>query len=93
MKGYKLYDLSSKRFIRSRNVLFYEQKFHDFEFNDEKVVFHEIYESDLDNIKQPINSIEVEPIVPQNVPQQEMNVQPVGATYSMKKCLCDRLII
>ena len=80
-KGYKLYDLSSKRFIRSRNVLFYEQKFHDFEFNDEKVVFREIYESDLDNIEQPISSVEVEPTVSHNVPQQEMNVQPVGATY------------
>ena len=80
-KGYKLYELSFKRFIRSRNVLFYEQKFHDFELNDEKVVFHEIYESDLDNIEQPINSVEVEPTVPQNVPQQEMNVQPVGVTY------------
>ena len=54
MKGYKLYDLSSKRFIRSRNVLFYEQKFHDFEFNDEKVVFREIYEGDFGNIEQPI---------------------------------------
>ena len=81
MKGYKLYDLSSKHFIRNRNVLFYEQKFHDFEFNYEKVVFHEIYGNDLDNIEQPISSVEVETIVPQNVPQQEMNVQPVGATY------------
>ena len=62
-------------------MLFYEQKFHDFELNDEKVVFHEICESDLDDIEQPISSVEVEPTVPQNVPQQEMNVQPVGVTY------------
>ena len=50
-KGYKLYDLSSKPFIRSRNVLFYEQEFHDFEFNDEKVVFREICGSGLGNIE------------------------------------------
>ena len=30
-KGYKLYDLTSKRFIRSRDVIFCEQKFHNFE--------------------------------------------------------------
>ena len=73
--------MSPKRFIRSRIVLFYEQKFHDFESNDDKVVFSEIYESDLDSIEQPISSVEIEPTVPQNVPQQERSVQPVRATY------------
>ena len=56
-------------------------KFHDFELNNEKVVFREIYGSDLDNIEQPISSVEIEPTFPQNVSQQEMNVQPVRTTY------------
>ena len=30
-EGYKLYDLTSKRFIHSRGIIFSEQKFHDFE--------------------------------------------------------------
>ena len=42
-------------------------------------------------IEQPISSVEGEPTVPQNMPQQERNVQPVGATH--KKRLYDRLRI
>ena len=60
MKGYKLYDLSSKHFIRSRNVLFYEQKFHDFELMMRKLYFVKyMYGSDLNNIEQPVSSVEV----------------------------------
>ena len=62
-KGYKLYDLSSKHFSRSRNVLFYKHKFRDFEFNDEKVVFRKIYGSDFGGIEQPISSVKVEPML------------------------------
>ena len=74
MKGHKLYDLSSKLFIRSRNGLFYEQKFLDFESNDEKVVLHEVCVRDPDSVEQPISGVEVEPTVPQDVSQQERNV-------------------
>ena len=38
-KGHKLYDLNYKRFLRSRNVIVLEDKFHDFQsnnVNDEK---------------------------------------------------------
>ena len=44
-------------------------------------MFREIHGSDLDSIEKPINSVVVEPNVPQNVSQHEMNVQLVGATY------------
>ena len=74
-KGYKVYDLALKRFIRSRNVLFHEEKFHDFELEKEQVVFQEIYESGIENIEQPTQTVQCEqPVVPENV-------QPVGATY------------
>ena len=33
-KGYKVYDLESKNFVRSRNVLFHENKFYSFEIFD-----------------------------------------------------------
>ena len=58
-KGYKVYDLASKRFIRSRNVLFHEEKFHDFELEKEQVVFQEIYESGIENIEQPTQTVNV----------------------------------
>ena len=50
-KGYKLYDLSSRRFLRSRNVKFHEQRFHDFESNDKEFVPAEIYGSDVNESK------------------------------------------
>ena len=34
-KGYRLYNLTSRRFIRSRSVIFHEHKFHDFNINKE----------------------------------------------------------
>ena len=74
-KGYKVYDLASKRFIRRRNVLFHEEKFHDFKLEKEQVVFQEMYESGIENIEQPTQTVQCEqPVVPENV-------QPVGATY------------
>ena len=48
-KGYKLYDLNSKCFLRSRNVIFHEDKFHDFQSNnvnnEKNIIFHELNES------------------------------------------------
>ena len=34
-KGYEVHDLSSKHFIRSKNILLFENKFHNFGFNEE----------------------------------------------------------
>ena len=74
-KGCKVYDLALKRFIRSRNVLFHEEKFPDFELDKEQVVFQEIYESGFENIEQPTQTVQREQVV---VPE---NVHPVGAMY------------
>ena len=46
-KGYKVYDLASKRFIRSRNVLFHEEKFHDFELEKSKLYFKKFMKVEL----------------------------------------------
>ena len=69
-KGYKLYDLSSKRFIRSRNVLFYEQKFHDFELNDEKVVFQEYMRAILITLNSQSIVLKVNPLFPKMCPNK-----------------------
>ena len=78
-KGYKLYDLSSKRFVRSRNIIFYENNFHSFEQGnlrcDKNVVFHDFDEND-----EPIDTA-LEPVALENIPEPAENFQPVGATY------------
>ena len=47
-KGYKVYDLNSKHFIRSKNILFSEDKFHSSELNEEsnkrELFYHETNE-------------------------------------------------
>ena len=40
-KGYKVYDLESKNFMRSGNVLFYKNKFHSFEIFDKETVLEQ----------------------------------------------------
>ena len=40
-KGYKLYDLEAKKFVRSRDVVFHENKFHDFEAVTEELIIRE----------------------------------------------------
>ena len=40
-KGYKVYDIESKTFIRSRKVLFHEDKFHEFQSNKSETVLKE----------------------------------------------------
>ena len=85
-KGYKLYDLNSKLFLRSRNVIFHEDKFHDFQSNnvnnEKDIIFQELNESG-DGIELSDNAIE--PTIPQVQPvlteQLVVNSEPVGATY------------
>ena len=40
-KGYKLYDVESKKFMRSKDVVFYENKFHDFENITKELIIRE----------------------------------------------------
>ena len=78
-KGYKLYDLSSKHFVRSRNSTFYENNFHSFEQGnlrcDKSAVLHDFNEND-----EPIDTA-AEPVALENIPEPAENFQPVGATY------------
>ena len=65
-KGFKLFDLKSKRFIRSRDVILCEQKFHNFEnesFSNSDVYFYPDEEDDEENV----DAIK--------------NTEQVGATY------------
>ena len=85
-KGYELYDLKSKLFLRSRNVIFHEDKFHDFQSNnvnnEKDIILNELNESG-DGIELSDNAIE--PTIPQVQPvlteQLVVNSEPVGATY------------
>ena len=72
-KGYKLYDPVCRKFVRSRDVIFVERKFHDFgEGNSVEV--------DIQNI--PVEDDRVDHDEPeQPVREPENRNQPVGATY------------
>ena len=77
--------MNSKRFLRSRNVIFHEDKFHDFQLNnvnnEKNIIFHELNESG-DGIELSDNVIE--PTVSQvqlaRNEQLVVNSEPVGAT-------------
>ena len=70
-KGYKLYDLSTNRFIRSRDVIFAENEFHDFESaHSKKLDLQFLYPVD-DNSQ----------ISPAEEDQPIVDNQQVGATY------------
>ena len=83
-KGYKVYDLNSKHFIRSKNILFFEDKFHNFELNEEsnkrELVYHEANEI---NGPTEIPVVEDQPIVQSQPvePTVAQNDELVGETY------------
>ena len=80
-KGYKVYDLESKNFVRSRNVLFHENKFHGFEIFDKETVLEQ------DDVKGRFDEdgqctvIPGEPTVNPVTANHEENVPAVGATF------------
>ena len=85
-KGYKLLDVQSKRFLRSRNVRFHEDKFHNFEESKQSkkdIVFHESHEADLDNDKSTDDIIEEDNNgdILENIERPNTIPQPVGATF------------
>jgi hypothetical protein len=84
-KGYKLYDLEKKSFVRSRDIVFQERTFHDFKLKENSEFYHE------DN-RNPESS-EIDAIIDPNdhneeivndgveiVPPVQCN-RPVGATF------------
>ena len=85
-KGYKLLDVQSKRFLRSRNVRFHEDKFHNFEESKQSkkdIVFHESHEADLDNDKSTDDIIEEDNngVTLEHIERPIKIPQPVGATF------------
>ena len=85
-KGFKLYDLSKKSFIRSRDVIFDETKFHNFtskqSINQESNFEYLVNESvELPYVVQ--NNNENDDVVQNEIPEPvpENRNQPVGGTY------------
>ena len=85
-KGFKLYDMSKKSFIRSRDVIFDETKFHNFtseqSINQESNVEYLVNESvELPYVVQSNNENDnvVQNEIPEPVPENRN--QPVGGTY------------
>jgi hypothetical protein len=85
-KGYKVYDIESKRFVRTKDVLFHEDKFHDFQlpvsYHQFKDVDDHIDHEDEDEMH---NDVRVEPTIPVEIENQEhtpaVGVTQRGTTY------------
>ena len=91
-KGYKLYDLKSRRFIRSRDVIFVEKEFHDFDNGQSLKLNLQFFYPICDVPNVPDQIVEKDQIieeVQQNIDQAESEIdepavidnQPVGDTY------------
>jgi hypothetical protein len=79
-KGYKLFDLSTKSFIRSRDVIFDEKKFNEFNSkNSSKPSSDFYYPASVADEKDADDQVAVEHVIP--VPVRENRNQPVGETY------------
>jgi hypothetical protein len=77
-KGYKMYDLESKRFVRSRNVIFHESKFHSFKSVDEEAVLKEDSEiSERSDEEGQFTIIQIDPTISEHTE----DTPEVGATY------------
>ena len=88
-KWYKLYELQSKRFLRSQNVIFHEDKFHNFEESKQSnkdIVVHEFHDAVSDNDGSTDDTIETTDNrdILEHIEQLNRNSQPVGATYEEK---------
>jgi hypothetical protein len=94
-KGFKLYDLTKKTFIRSRDVIFEERSFHKFKCEQSSESNSEVYypAKEDSQVNPPIVQAQIQagdenvnveenpqPILENNVPLQENNNR-VGARY------------
>ncbi|CAB4022679.1 Hypothetical predicted protein [Paramuricea clavata] len=88
VKGYKLYDPVSRKFLRSRDVIFLEKKFHDFDIQTSSN-FDDRAEDDIPIMieETPVDGNEnQDEIANQRVAEnaegnQQANDQPVGGTF------------
>jgi hypothetical protein len=83
-KGYKIYNLESKKFIRSKDVLFHENKFHNFLSVKKDILFQ--FEDDSVNLEDEMQTdVRVEPVIPVELENEErtpaVGVPQPGTSY------------
>ena len=80
MKGYKLCDVESKKFVRSKDIVFYENKFHDFEtVTKELIIREDPPEEKLGTNHVQNHDVENQVYLPEIA--NEENLPLVGASY------------
>lgn len=84
-KGYKIYNIESKKFIRSKDVLFHENKFHDFQSSAKKDILLKFEDDVVVQEDEMQENVPVEPVIAvesrdeENVPA--VGVPQPGASY------------
>ena len=81
-KEYKIYNIKSKKFIRSKDVLFHENKFHDFQSSVEKDILFKFEDDIVTRDDEPQTDVQVEPVIlelEENIPA--VGVAQPGASY------------
>ena len=76
-KGYKIYNIESKKFIRSKDVLFHENKFHNFQSSVEKNILFEFEDDVVTQEDETQTNVQVEPVIPVELENEE-HVPAVG---------------
>ena len=79
-KGYKLFDLEKKSFVRSRNIIFQERRFHNFK-SKKNVEFYNLESSVIGAIIKPNDHAEVNDGDDVEVDVPVLYNRPVGANY------------
>ena len=78
-----MYEVDAKRFTKSRDIVFHENKFHSFDEVTNRTLF---YEDSVDDETQPDNArdeleIPTVPVVPTSITESPENLLSVGATH------------
>ena len=76
-----MYDLESKQFVKSRNVLFHENEFHDFALVDKETVLKQDDVNERFDENGQFTVIPAEPEIDPITAEQEENAPAVGATF------------
>ena len=92
-KGYKIYDLAGGRFTRSRNVMFHEEKFHDFDDNQPKFDDLVLVFQDEQDVQENVQENAVNTTVPDNLPVGDVpeNIAENNNNLEMNRDLIDPL--
>ena len=79
-KGYKIYLIESKKFVRSKDVLFHENKFHNFQPTIKNILFN--FEDDLVTEENEVHAdVREVPVIPVEIENEE-HTPAVGVTQS-----------